>query len=112
MERVRTHGAFIQEVATTKHLKTGQKLLKEAKPAQLDALCEIILNILRGNIPLEKRARNKAGKHKTVLRKLAKKCLKKVIRKKLFIKYFTIIKKVISTVLPFIGIALTTAQLL
>ena len=110
MDRIRTHKAFLQAVATTKREQTEKELLKSAKPQQLDALCEIILNILRGTIPLGKAVFKKAEAHKSVLRQLAKKCLRKIIRKKLFIKYFTIIKKTLTAVLPIIGITLNALQ--
>ena len=111
MERVRVHQSFLKTVALTKREEVGKELMKAAKPGDLDAVCEIILNVLRGNVPLTKAVLNKASQHKNILRKLAKKCLKKVIRKKLFIKYFTVIKKLLAAVLPIVGIVLTVIQM-
>jgi hypothetical protein len=110
MQRIREHEAFLQKLATTRREKVGKDIIKSANPRQLDSRCEIILNVLRGNIPLGKAIFKKAQSHKNVLRKLAKKCLKKLIRKKLFIKYFTVIKKILAAVLPIIGIALSALQ--
>ena len=111
MDRIRIHETFLQTVATTRRETVGKILLKEAKPQQLDAICEIILNLLKGNIPLEQSVYKKTAEHKNILRKLAKKCLKKVIRKKLFIKYFKVIKKLLAVILPSIGITLSALQL-
>jgi len=85
--------------------------MKSAKPSQLDTLCEIILNILRGTLPLGDKDKKKASGHKGVLRKLGEKCLKKLPRKRLFIKYFTVIRKIIAAALPLLGIVLTALQL-
>jgi hypothetical protein len=107
MDRIRAEETFLRSVVNAKRKKAKIKLIENAEPAQLDALCEIILNVLRGTVPLTAREKNKASKHKTVFRKLAKRCLKKLPRKRLFIKYFTAVRQVITTVLPIIGIVLS-----
>ena len=99
---------FLRDIVNTKLRKDKIALINQAKPKQLDALCEIILNVLRGTVPLTPAAKKKASKHKTVLRKLAKRCLKKLPRKRMFVKYFTVVKHILTTVLPFIGIFLAT----
>lgn len=111
MDNIKSNEAFIQTVAVTSREKAGQVLLKSATPKQLDALCEIILNVLRGTVPLAPCDKKKASQHKTVLRKLAKRCLKKLPRKKLFIKYFKVIRSIIIAALPVIGIIISAVQL-
>jgi hypothetical protein len=107
MERITEQETFLRAVVTAKRAKDKVALIKGAKPKELDALCEIILNILQGTVPLSDNEKKKASKHKTVLRKLAKRCLKKLPRKRLFIKYFTVIRHIIAAALPIIGILLT-----
>ena len=110
MDNIRKNEEFLHTIASTKRKKDGTLLVKKAKPHQLDAVCEIILNILRGTVPLPPNEKKKASQHKSVLRKLAKRCLKKLPRKRLFIKYFTIIRKIVSVALPLIGMVISSLQ--
>ena len=111
MENIKDNEAFIQRVAVTSREKAGQALIKSAKPKELDALCEIILNVLRGTVPLADCDKKKAAGYKTVLRKLAKRCLKKLPRKRLFIKYFKVIRSIVTAALPIIGIVISAVEL-
>ena len=104
MDKLKIHSSFLCKVATTKKKSIGHSLIKKAKPKELDVICEIILNVLSGTVPLAKDLLKRAKTYKTVLRKLAKKCLKKVLRKKLFIKYYTIIQRILAAVLPICGL--------
>jgi hypothetical protein len=110
MELIREEETFLRAIVATTRAQDKINIIKGAKPRQLDALCEIILNVLRGTVPLSDSEKKKASKHKTVLRKLAKRCLKKLPRKRLFIKYFTLIRRVITAALPVIGIVLAAIQ--
>jgi hypothetical protein len=110
MESVKTHKVFLQRLATPASSKTGKDIIQRAKPKELDAVCEILLNILRGTFDIADKLKKKAVKYKTVLRKLAKRCLKRTLRKELFIKYFTIVKRLIVAALPIIGITLSALQ--
>ena len=110
MENVRRHKAFLVAVATTQRPKDGRELIKSAKLKQLDAVCEILLNIVRGSVVLTDNLKRKAATYKTILRKLVKRCLKKVVRKQLFLKYFTIVRRLIVAALPVIGITLSALQ--
>ena len=110
MDNIRNNEAFLHTIVSTKKKKDGTLLVKKAKPHQLDAVCEIILNILRGTVPLAPQDKKKASHHKSVLRKLAKRCLKKLPRKRLFIKYFTIIRKIVTAALPVIGVVISSLQ--
>ena len=104
MDKLQVHSSFLCKVASTKKKSAGQALIKKAKPKELDVICEIILNILSGTVPLAKDLLKRAKNYRTILRKLAKKCLKKVLRKKLFIKYYTIIRRILAAVLPICGL--------
>ena len=106
MDRITKQEAFLRSVVNTKQKKDKIALIENAKPRQLDALCEIILNVLCGTVPLTTGEKKKASKHKVILRKLAKRCLKKLPRKRMLIRYFTVIRQIITTVLPIIGIVL------
>jgi hypothetical protein len=104
MDRLHKHETFLCKVVHTKGKKAVNKLIKDAQPTELDSICEVVLNILKGVVPLPKEFVKKAEKYKTILRRLAKRCMKKVLRKKMLIKYFCIIRDIIAAVLPILGI--------
>jgi hypothetical protein len=104
MDRVEEHETFLCKVVHTKRKPAETKLIKEAKVGELDSICEVLLNILQGTVPLPEFFVKKAKKYKTVLRKLVKRCLKKLLRKKMLIKYFNIIRELLSVALPICGI--------
>lgn len=104
MERLQTHETFLRKVVDTKGRTAISRLIESAKVKELDIICEVILNILKGTVELPKKFVKKARRYKTILRKLAKRCLKKVLRKKMLIKYFTLIRDIIAAILPICGI--------
>ena len=104
MDTVKANEEFLCTVVNTRRLKGGIALIKGAKPRELDALCEIILNILKGTIILPDAFLKKFRKHKTFLRKLAKRCMKKLWHKKTLIKYFAIVRRLIAAALPICGL--------
>jgi len=110
MDNVKDHSIFLHNFTSTTSSKTCREIIKSAKPKQLDAICEILLNILRGTVDVADKLKHHAKKYKTVLRKLVKRCLKKTLRKKLFLKYLTIVKRLIVAALPIIGITLSALQ--
>jgi hypothetical protein len=110
MDNVKDHSSFLHSLASTSSTKGSREIIKNAKPKQLDAICEILLNIVRGTVDVTDRLKRQAKKYKVVLRKLVKRCLKKTLRKKLFLKYMAIVKRLIVAALPVIGIALSALQ--
>ncbi len=53
--------------------KYTRKLLKHADKKLITCLCECVLNVLNGNVPLSKIEKERLKDHKTLLRKLCKK---------------------------------------
>jgi hypothetical protein len=104
MDTVKEQETFLCKLASTRGKKVSTALITKAKPLQLDAVCEIILNTVNGVITITKELHRKLKKYKLILRKLTKKCLKKLLRKELLIKYFTIVRHLVAAVLPICGI--------
>ena len=104
MDSLKEHETFLCKVASTRGKKLSETLIKQAKPQQLDAVCELILNTLKGVITITSPLHKKLRKYKIILRKLVKRCLQKLIRKELLIKYFTIVRHLVAAVLPICGI--------
>jgi hypothetical protein len=109
MDKIEENAAFLKALSTL-HPKQASGLLKTAKSSQLDAICEIILNVIREVIALPKKLVKKARKFKKVIRCLAKKSLSKKVRRKWMLKYMTIIRSILSAALPIVSVALTAAQ--
>lgn len=110
MKRIKQNAVFLK-ATTIAHPQQGKALLQTAKQEQLDSICEIILNIVKGSIPLKEDIFQKASKFKKALRQIVTKCFNKKARKELMIKYFSIIQKLLSAALPVIGIIVSGLQL-
>lgn len=68
-KNLKRHVHFLQALAHA-HPMQRRALLKTAKNDQIESLCEICLNILAGNIPVNV---NKMKRYKSLLRGLARK---------------------------------------
>lgn len=68
-EHLKKHYNFLHVLARA-HPSQKRALLRTANNEQIKSVCEICLNILAGNIPVN---RIKMRKHKNILRKLASK---------------------------------------
>jgi len=106
---VKENVPFLEAVSTL-DAKPAKALLKTAKSKQLDAICEIILNVIKQVIELPHKLVKKARKVKKVIRCLAKKTLSKKLRRKLMLKYIPIIRSILAAALPLVSIGLTAAQ--
>lgn len=56
-----------------KNRKIKKTLLKECGPRELNALCEVCLNITKGNVPMKPSQKKKLCQYKSILRLLADK---------------------------------------
>jgi len=110
MKRIKENADFLR-ATTLAHPEQCKALLKTAKPKQLDSICEILFNIVKGVIPLKEELFKKTSRYRNVLRKLVNKCLHKKVRRELMVKYFGILQKLLATALPIIGLIVTTLQL-
>ena len=110
MKRIKENSVFLK-ATTASHPEQCKALLQSAKQSQLDSICEIILNIVRGTITLKDTLFVKAKRYRKVLRELITKCGNKKTRKELMVKYWRIIQKLVAAALPVIGLVLTGVQL-
>lgn len=110
MKRIKENAVFLK-AASTAHPQQGKALVQTAKQTQLDAICEILVNILRGTIRLKETIFKKASRYKRILRQLATKCFNKKLRKELMVKYFGILQKLLASALPVLGLIIGGMQL-
>ena len=112
MKRIKENSAFLQ-ATTVAHAEQCKALLQTAKPSQLDSICEILLNIVRGTINLPEEVFTKAKRYQTVIRQLISKCASgRKKRKELMVKYYGILQKILTAVLPVLGVIFSGIQLL
>jgi len=96
---------YLELIANENSNTQRSKLIKRAKNCVINAISEIVLNCLKGNIPLKNCHFNKLSKYKNFLRKLSKKS--SVKQKKKYIiqsgKGFNIIQTLILIGLKYIN---------
>lgn len=63
---------YLKLISTAKNEKIRKNLIKEAEDCVVNAISEIALNCLKGNIPLKNCDFKKLNKYKQVLRKISK----------------------------------------
>lgn len=93
------------------HLKSLQKakpserkiLLKKASPDLIKAICECVINILKGTVPLKTFQKNKLKTHKIILRNLQNKKININKKKKLLIQKGGFLPLLLSVLAPIIS---------
>jgi hypothetical protein len=100
MDCVEENKSFIT-LLTTAHKRQYRQLISTATKKQLDTICGVIKNVIKGRIDIPKDILNAASSFKKILEKIAKKCFKSS-RRKLFLKYGHIITRILSAALPVI----------
>jgi RNA polymerase-interacting CarD/CdnL/TRCF family regulator len=85
VSRVRKHFDFIKKLASvSKNLNATKKLLKSASPGEILALAEIVLNLLRRNIPLTVTQKRILCPFRNRLREIASKRTNCAAKRKVF----------------------------
>ena len=73
MKEVVKHKSY-WDVLSHAHPRIKKELLKHATKSQRKALIQMIVNIVRGNVPLSMNQKNNLKKHKNKLRKICNHC--------------------------------------
>jgi hypothetical protein len=107
MECIPQNKEFLHLLANT-HKGQYRKLIATATLAQLDVICGVIKNVIKGRISISQDILKAASSFKKILEKIAHKCFKPS-RRKLLMKYGRIITKIIAAALPII-LTLCTAS--
>ena len=110
MKRIKANSDFLK-ATTSAHPEQCKALLQTAKQPQLDSICEILLNIVRGTIELKEALFVKVKRYKTALRHLITKCGSKKNRKELMVKYSGIVQKLLAAALPVLGLIFSGIQM-
>lgn len=110
MERVQENEGYLRLIAKTT-LKRGRRLITEATAAQLDSICEVILNVIKGTLSVPNTLIQKAKKYQKSIRQLASRYLGPRVRKRLMLRYLPIIKKILAVAVPLCTILASVTQL-
>ena len=92
---------FLKVVANTER-KQVKAILSTVTKSQVQALGEIAVNTLKGNVPLTTKSKQKLRRYKKLLVKLANPKLKFSTKKLAIVKNLTGVSTVILQVLPFV----------
>ena len=72
MNRLRRQAPFLQGILKEANRKRRQELLTHANGDQINAVSEMVLNLLKKRIPVKPRTLQKLQRHKKVLREVGK----------------------------------------
>ena len=96
---VKTHQAFLQVLATSTR-KQALALIKTMSSPQLNAICEILINIQYGNVPVNDAVKKKLQRKKNIIWELTSKSIGTKLRKTLIEKEVGLIVYVVKLILP------------
>lgn len=94
--------AFFNHIFSIKSLKTRKCLFETLNKEQLKLLSEILANVLNGNIEVEEKEKVRLRKHRKVIRSLSNIKLGYKVRRKLILKFPTIITKIFKLLIPLV----------
>ena len=72
MKRLRRQRPFLQSVLKEANQKKRQQMLTYANKDQINAISEMVLNLLKKRIPIKPQTLTKLKRHKTVLREVGR----------------------------------------
>ena len=96
---VKTQLAFLELLATSER-KQAQASISTMTKSQLNAICEVLINIRFGNIAVSEEDINKLQRKKNIIRQLTSKTTGANIRKALIEKEVVLILMIIKSILP------------
>lgn len=86
MSKIIKEKEYLTLLAKTKNRKNRNALIDIATVSQINALSELIINILNANVPLTPKTKNRLVRYKSDLRQLCQKTLATKSRKQLLQK--------------------------
>ena len=97
----KTHLDFLQVLASSsKH--QAMALLKSMTKGQTNAICEILINIRYGNIPLSDKDKKRLHRKRDFIRQLTTKTTTQKVRRTLLEKEATLIVSILKTHIDFL----------
>ena len=96
---VKTQLAYVELLATSER-KPAQALISTMTKSQLNAICEVLINIRFGNIPVNEKDIKKLQRKKNAIVQLTSKTTGANVRKTLIEKEVALILMIIKSILP------------
>ena len=96
---VKTQLAFLELLATNER-EQARALISTMTKSQLNAICEVLINIQFGNIAVSEEDIKKLQKKKNIIRQLTSKTTGANVRKTLIQKEVALILMIIKSILP------------
>ena len=96
---VKTQLAFLELLATSQR-KQARALISTMTKSQLNAICEVLINIRFGNIMINEKDKKKLQRKKNAIVQLTSKTTGANVRKALIVKEVVLILIIIKSILP------------
>ena len=94
--------ALLSHIFKIKSLKTRRSLLDTLSKNHLKLIAEILTNLLSGTIVLNKGDKEKLKKHKKLIRVLSNNKTGYKVRRKLLLKFPTVVTKIFRLIIPLV----------
>ena len=98
---MKTHLAFLQVLASSLKNQTTT-LLKSMTKGQMNAICEILINIRYGNIPLSDKDKKRLHRKRDLIRELTTKTTTQKVRRTIIQKEGTLIVSMLKNHIDFL----------
>ena len=82
-ERIKRQAPFLRSVLNEGSAAARRHMFRMANKDQINAISELILNTLNGNVPVSKITRHGLAPHANLLRQLGRRCASLMSRRKL-----------------------------
>jgi len=99
--RIRQHAAFLRLLQDSKE-NQRKALIESMTNSQLDALCQLISNIMQGNIPVTDGYIKKLKRHKNVIYPLVTRKVSRAKKRELLSQLLRLIPFILKPALPWL----------
>lgn len=101
-ERIKRNAIFLQQLGSSSQTIRNETI-NNATQDNIDALTELMINLLNGNISISSETKTLLSKHKTLLRTLSKKTVSGDVKKKSLFKKTKLIPIILTPILSALG---------
>lgn len=103
MDRGKTEALYLlKHIFETKSIKARRNLFESLGRKHLTVIGEILVNLLAGNLEVEKADKEKLKKHKRLIRALSNRRTGYKVRRKLLLKFPTVVTKIFKLLIPLV----------
>lgn len=98
---VKAQSAFLELLATSSK-QQATALIKSMNKDQIKTICELLINVRYGNIPLTNKDKKKLSRKRNIIRELTSKTTTQKVRKQVIEREANLVIVIIKVILPHI----------